>query len=158
MLQVEKPTAQKYFEKNFQNPELEWKNIYTLPRHVTINTNLHIFQCKLLRNILYLNEMLYKSGKTGIDLFLSCTNFLWKLLQHSFQNALIIPPITPKSAIFGFTDYKVNYHLINHILTVSKYYVYKTRGNGLSEPKVLKRNIHKMKNIEKQISLNKLEK
>ena len=28
MLQVEKPTAQKYFEKNFQNPELEWKNMY----------------------------------------------------------------------------------------------------------------------------------
>ena len=100
MLQVEKSTAQKYFEKNFQNPELEWKNIYTLRRHVTINTNLHIFQCKLLRNILYLNEMLYKSGKTGTDLFLSSTktNFLWKQLQHSFQNALIIPPIRPKSA------------------------------------------------------------
>ena len=69
MLQVEKSTAQKYFEKNFQNPELEWKNIYTLRRHVTINTNLHIFQCKLLRNILYLNEMLYKSGKTGLIFF-----------------------------------------------------------------------------------------
>ena len=47
ILKVEKPTAQTYFEKVFQCPELEWKDIYTLPRHVTINTNLHIFQYKL---------------------------------------------------------------------------------------------------------------
>ena len=60
ILNVENPTAQIYFEKNFQNLELEWKDIYTLPRRVTINTNLCIFQYKLLHNILYLNEMLCK--------------------------------------------------------------------------------------------------
>ena len=31
ILKVERLTAQTYFEKNFQNPELEWKDIYTLP-------------------------------------------------------------------------------------------------------------------------------
>ena len=63
-------------------------------------------------------------------------------LQHSFQNILIIPPITPQSAIFGFIDHKVNYHLINHILIIFKYYVYKTTENGSLGYKVLKRNIH----------------
>ena len=63
ILNVEKPTIQTYFEKKFQNPELEWEDIYTLPRRVTINTNLRIFQYKLLHNVLYLNEMLYKFGK-----------------------------------------------------------------------------------------------
>ena len=58
ILNVEKPTAQTYLEKKFQNPELEWKDIYTLPRRVTINTNLRIFQYKLSHNILYLHEML----------------------------------------------------------------------------------------------------
>ena len=29
-LKVEKSTAQTYFYKNFQNPEVEWKDIYTL--------------------------------------------------------------------------------------------------------------------------------
>ena len=58
ILKVEKPTAQAYFEKKCQNPELAWKDIYTLPRHVKINTNICIFQYKLLHNILYLNEML----------------------------------------------------------------------------------------------------
>ena len=80
------------FREKFQNLELEWEDIYTLPRRVTINTNLRIFQYKLLHNILYLNEMLFKFGKkvsplcsfsmeepeSLIHLFYSCTktNFL----------------------------------------------------------------------------------
>ena len=115
--------------------------------------------------------MLYKFGKkvtplcsfcmeeleSLIHLFHSCTrtNFLWMQLQHSFQNVLITPPITPQSAIFGFIDHKVNYHLINQILLIFQYYVYKTRENGSLELKLWKRNILKIKNIEKQISLNK---
>ena len=43
ILKVEKPKAQTYFETNFQNLELEWKDIGALPRRVTINTNLSIF-------------------------------------------------------------------------------------------------------------------
>ena len=89
ILNVEKPTAQTYFENKFQNPELEWKDIYTLPRRVRINTSLRIFQYKLSQNILCLHEMLYKFGKkvssfcmeepeSPIHLFNSCTktNFL----------------------------------------------------------------------------------
>ena len=63
ILKVEKPTVQTYFEKIFQNPQLEWKDIYTLPGLVTINTSLRIFQYKLLHNILYLSVMLYKFGE-----------------------------------------------------------------------------------------------
>ena len=98
--------------------------------------------------------------ESSIHLFHSCTktDVLWMQQQHSFQNILIIPPITPQSAIFGFIDHKVNYHLINHILLTFKYYVYKTRKNGSFYLKVLKRNIYKIKIIEKQISPNKPEK
>ena len=63
ILKVEKPTAQTYFEKKFKNPELELKVIYTLPIRVTTNTNLRIFQYRLLHNILYLDEMSSKFGK-----------------------------------------------------------------------------------------------
>ena len=103
-LNVEKSTAQTYFEKKFQNPELECKAIYTLPKRVTINATLRIFQYKLLHNILYLNEMLYgkkvsplcsfcmEELESPIHLFHSCTktNLLWTQLQHSFQNVLTI--------------------------------------------------------------------
>ena len=44
------------------------------------------------------------------------------------------------------------------MLLLNKYYVYKTRENGSSDLKILKRNSHKIKNIEKQVSLNKPEK
>ena len=83
------------------------------------------------------------------------TNFLWTQLQHPFQNVLIIPQITPQISIFGFTDHKLKYHLINHILLIFTHYAYKTRENGSVNLKVLKRNVHKIKDIEKQISLNK---
>ena len=63
ILKVGKPTSQTYFKKNIQNPELEWKDIYTLSKSLTINANLCIFQYKLLHNILYLNEVIYKFGK-----------------------------------------------------------------------------------------------
>ena len=78
IFKVEKPTAQSYFDKNFQNPELEWKDIYNLPRRVTINANLRIFQYKLfkLHNILYVNEMLYKLRKKVTPLFSFCMNNL----------------------------------------------------------------------------------
>ena len=76
ILKVKKPTAQTYFEKNFWNPVLEWKDIYIyiLPRRVTVNTNL---QNKLLHNILYLNERLYKFGKK----FSHFELFAWKNLK-----------------------------------------------------------------------------
>ena len=37
------PTAQTYLYEKFQNTEMEWKDIYTLPERVTIKTNLGIF-------------------------------------------------------------------------------------------------------------------
>ena len=71
-------------------------------------------------------------------------NFLWTQPQHYFQNVLIIPPITPWSAIFELTNHKVNHHLINHILFIFKYYVQKTRENGSLDLKVLKKKKHKL--------------
>ena len=56
ILSVEKPTAQTYFDK-IQNLELEWKDICNLPRRVTINKNIRIFQYKLLHIVLYLNKI-----------------------------------------------------------------------------------------------------
>ena len=79
ILSVEKPTAQTYFDK-IQNLELEWKDICNLPRRVTINKNIRIFQYKLLHIVLYLNKMLYKFGKKLSHLAL----FEWKNLKAQF--------------------------------------------------------------------------
>ena len=64
-----KPTSQTYFENLFPNFKRDWKSIYLLPRRVTLDTNLRMFQYKLLNNVLYLNNMLFR--------------FYWKLIPLS---------------------------------------------------------------------------
>ena len=50
-----KTTSQIYFEKLFQNKEIKWKCIYHRPCIATTDANLHIFQYKIVYNVLYLN-------------------------------------------------------------------------------------------------------
>ena len=53
------------YQKKFSNSNLDWKNIYLLVHIVTKDSNLRSFQLKLLNNVLYLNKMLFKFGKSG---------------------------------------------------------------------------------------------
>ena len=69
-----------------------------MPRRVTIDTNLRIFQYKILNNALYLNEKLFKfkivssplcsfcnsENETPINIFYSCnqTESPWSKLQE----------------------------------------------------------------------------
>ena len=62
------PTTQTCFENLFSNFKLDWKSIYLLPRQVTLNTNLRMFQYKLLNNVLYLNNMLFRFKKVDSPL------------------------------------------------------------------------------------------
>ena len=46
------PTSRIYFEKKIPRYNFQWRDIYTLPRKVTINAYLRSFQYKILNNIL----------------------------------------------------------------------------------------------------------
>ena len=59
----EKRTSQSYYEKLLETTNLNWKEIYILPRQVSIDINLRMFQYKLLNNILFLNKILFKYKK-----------------------------------------------------------------------------------------------
>ena len=71
-----------------------------------------------------------------------------------FLKCTIIPPITPKKTIFEFSDHEVNYHLINYVLLIFTYYVYKAGENLSLDRGGVARNIHKRKENEKQASKN----
>ena len=127
------PTAQRTMEALLQEPSTEWSLVYTLLRKVTIDTSTRIFQYKILNNILYLNNRLYKMTITesplcslcGNDLetilhfFRHCsiTQNLWTQMQNWLSNILDIPELTFKIVILGkcpcqgATDI-----LINHII------------------------------------------
>ena len=58
---ITKPlTAQNSLIKLLGLTDINWKKVYMLPRQATIESSLRSFQYKILNNILYLNEKLFK--------------------------------------------------------------------------------------------------
>ena len=54
------PTAQKKFKEKFPQFPFDWKKIYSLPFTVTIETKIREFQYKVLNNIIFTNEKLFR--------------------------------------------------------------------------------------------------
>ena len=57
---IENPTSIKNFEKYILDEEIDWEKVFLLPWKVTIESNLRLFQYKILNNILFLNDKLHK--------------------------------------------------------------------------------------------------
>ena len=101
--------------------------------------------------------------ETPYHMFYECDRVkcLWSDLVQCFQNNLILPTLTPQTAIFGFLDYtnndsifENNKCLSNHILLIFKLYVYKSREKKLLNINNLIAEIQKIKRIEKEIALS----
>ena len=167
--------AQIYYKIFFQNSNLDWKTIYMLPRIVTKDSRLQVFQYKLLNNVLYLNKMLFRFGKidsplcsfckmieeTPLHLFYNCIKkkLLWDQLKDFISNeTLSFPSLTPQSAILGHIDLSDDYLLINHIILIYKFYIYNSRNRGYLNIEQLKAIIDKTKRIEEEISKRNLKK
>ena len=167
-----KTRSQLYFEDFFQNKDIDWKHVHLLPRRVTVDTNLRIFQYKILNNVLYLNENVFRFKKisyplcsfyqseneTPIHLFHRCikTYLLWYKFKKFLKTKIDLPVNTPQSAIFGFLNYENNSDIINHLLLIFKYYLFSSREHEKLGLEVLKKGIVKIYNIEKQKYLNVL--
>ena len=142
-----KPSSNFYFENLFNDNDIDWATIYMLPRLATYNTYMRSFQYKLLNNVLFLNKKLHIFGikssplcsfcnlcdEEPLHIFYECNSIkcLWSNLVHYFQNSLVLPILTPQTAIIAFFDstnsdynFKKNKLLINHILLIFKLYVY----------------------------------
>ena len=67
-----KPTSQTYSENLFPKFKASWESIYLLPRRVTLDANLRMFQYKLLNNALYMNNMIFSFMKVNSPLCSYC--------------------------------------------------------------------------------------
>ena len=56
----ETPTAQLRYNEMFQDSELMWNKIYSLPFQVALDTYMRDFQYKILNRILFTNSKLFK--------------------------------------------------------------------------------------------------
>ena len=87
-----------------------------------------------------------------MHLFYNCNKIkdIWIKLRAHFLSRINIPLLSPQSAILGFfdDDHNENFLIINHLLLIFKFYIYKERENeNLSLPILMKR-ISKIKSIE----------
>ena len=69
---VKQPSAQKFIESVLQRNDIDWATVYLLPQKTTIESRMHIVQYKILNNILYLNNRLYKYGYIEFPLCSLC--------------------------------------------------------------------------------------
>ena len=145
-----------------------------LPPIVTKYSRLQVFQYKLLSNVLYLNQMLFRFGKidstlcsfckmteeNALHLFYNCikTKVLWDQLKVFISDkTLSLPSLTLQSAILGHIDLSDDY-LINHIIHIYKIYIYNSRNRGYLNIEHLTAIIGKTKKIEEEISKHELKK
>ena len=95
-----------------------WSSVYLLPASVTLDTKIRMFQYKILNNILYLNQRLYRMNlvesllcslrKREVEsishLFLKCelSTRLWAETQKWCSPAIALPQLTEKIIYLGW--------------------------------------------------------
>ena len=143
------PTSQNTLEKSLDISNVDWPIIYMIPQKVTIESSLRIFQYKILNNILFLNNRLFKFGQVQLPLCLLCkyenkttkhffskgfiTRRLWDSIKSWLMGSITaLPPLDPDTAFLGHwrPDNKFNI-LLNHLILVFKFFIYKFKNYTL---------------------------
>ena len=145
---VAQPTAQLKYNETFDDVCLDWKEIYSLPFKVALDTKTREFQYKILNRYLVTNTFLKKIGKTdsaacsfcGVmeesleHLLVTChfTATLWKeLLVWCNGRDINIETLSAVDILFGDWQRNDCFLLFNHIILITKQYVYYCRSNNL---------------------------
>ena len=80
---VQQPIAQRSIERILQMNDIGWATVYLLLQKTTIESRMRIFQYKILNNILYLNDRLYKLGYVESPKYSLC-NSETETMTHLF--------------------------------------------------------------------------
>ena len=136
------PTAQKTITAKLQVIQgkeyvIDSPGVYMLPRKVTMDSASRNFQYRVLNNIVYFNEQLFKmnlsdnpycsfcksSYENVIYVFSECNIIenIWSKLREWLSPELNLSVLTPQNAILGILAKDAPFHLlINHILILFK--------------------------------------
>jgi len=139
--QVMPPTAQFFYQNKFQK-EIPWSKVYTLPAKCCLDTKTREFQYKVLHNIVFTRALLHKIGKSDTPLCSFCKThdenldhllFKCNIIQNFWKNVINWLTsfdikewdLNEMSVILGIIDPNDDYILINHIILLAKYFIYK---------------------------------
>ena len=160
------PTAQAKFKEEYSSLSVDWKEIYSLAFNVTLDTNLRAFQYKLLNRIIFTNDKLFKfklvdspsctfckTNEESLEhllFFCKITEFFWKevlswlaILNNEIVDFSLI------DVLFGKFDIDEDFIVINHILLLAKFYIYRSKlDNTKPSLEVFKTKLKAIFNIE----------
>ena len=83
----QRPSAQDTIQKRTDR-NIDWKKVYMIPRKCTIDSHTRIFQYKILNNILYLNDRLFKMNLVESEMCSFCKGEK-ETEEHIFLNCRI---------------------------------------------------------------------
>ena len=171
------PSAQKRFQDQFPDVQFDWNEIYLLSFKVLLETKIREFQYKVLNNIVFTNEKLFKIKMIDSPQFTFRKNEI-ESLEHLFCNCEItrsfcvalrswlmecninLEPLSFFNALFGIFNAGEDFVTVNHLILVEKCYIYRCKLNGVKPAmRVLTTKIGAILNIESRIAFmrNKVE-
>ena len=144
------PTAQSRYSVEYNDVNLDWRQIYNLPFSVALDTKTRQFQYKLLNRYLATNVFLKKVGiklssacsfRGEVDeslehLFIFCPHIVgfWKdviIIDWSNEHDIKVDSLSKADIVFGDWERKNDFLLFNHILLIAKKYIYYCKNNSL---------------------------
>ena len=81
------PSAQKRIQDQFSDVQFDWNEMYSLSFKVSVETEIGEFQYKVLNNIVFRNEKLFKIKMIHSPQCTFCKNEI-ESLEHLFYNCV----------------------------------------------------------------------
>ena len=142
ILNLTTPTAQQRYTDFFSEHSLEWREIYSLPFKVVLDTKSREFQYKILHRFLTTNILLKKMGKVD-SIECSFCGTMDESLEHLFVSCPIITTLWNdficwcrgiNIQIDSLCVLDLLFGLWNHVIIIAKQYIYYFRNNVLNPP------------------------
>ena len=141
------PTAQQKLTDKYSETFINWEKVYSLPFRTTLDSKLREFQYKILNNIVFTNDKLFRFGLSqspnctfcneepeSIEHLLSrckVSSEFWKeVLSWLKDNNIIIESLNEIGLFLGNFEKTEDFLIINHILLLGKYYIYVRKCHG----------------------------
>ena len=143
------PTSKNTLEKILDISDVDWPTIYVIPQMVAIESSLRIFQYKILNNILFLNNRLFKFGQVQSPLYSLCkhenettkhlfnqcfmTRRLWDSIKSWLMGSITLPLLNPDTAILGHWRPENKFNIpVNHSILLFKFFIYKFKNHNFA--------------------------
>ena len=141
------PTAQQKLTDKYSETSINWEKVYSLPFRTTLDSKLREFQYKILNNIVFTNDKLFRFGLSqspnctfcneepeSIEHLLSrckVSSEFWKeVLSWLKDNNIIIESLNEIGLFLGNFEKTEDFFIINHILLLGEYYIYVRKCHG----------------------------